>query len=660
MIAPPLSAADGAATSFRLAPHMSLIRQIWLLLLGTLLLALAGSVAVNVLTTRHTLETQLRLKNSDNAQALALALSQQHGDRQLMSLLMSAQFDTGYYRQIRFASSDGAVLFEQSASDPRSQAPQWFRALVPIVSEPGRAQVSDGWRALGTVSLVSQASYAYDALWRSGVDSALWLAFAGVIGGLVGRVVVRGIRRPLEATVQQAQALMDGGFVTVREPRMPELARLTRAMNLMVTRLKSLFDSQAAQVEALRRQAHHDPLTQLANRRHFLRQLDAALDREDGPAMGGIVLLRLRDLAEMNRLHGHEVADRAILAIAQALQVYPQQAAGCFVGRLNGSDFALCLPAAGVARETALALAEALQVTLPAFGAGVSVAVGSSEIRRGFSAAQCMSEVDGALAQAESRGAFGVHHSDALGGTAAVHGESAWRTLIVAALEQRRARLVEFPVQDRAGRLLHLECPLRLQLREGEAFETASVWLPHALRGRLTSDTDRAAVALALAAIDADAQPRCINIAPVSLLDGGFASALAGLARAHPEAARSLWLELAESAALEHFGLLQAFGRQVRPYGIRLGLEHAGQRLARIEGLYEAGLDYVKLDGAVTRGLAQDTHAADFVRNTASLLHALSLQVMAEGVVDAADAEALWACGVDAITGPLIGPRQPG
>ena len=179
----------------------------------------------------------------------------------------------------------------------------------------------------------------------------LWLALAGVVGGLVGLVVVRGIRRPLDATVQQAQALIDGGFVTVREPRMPELARLTRAMNLMVTRLKSLFDSQAAQVEALRRQAHHDPLTQLANRRHFLRQLDAALDREDGPAMGGIVLLRLRDLAEMNRLHGHEVADRAILAIAQALQVYPQQAAGCFVGRLNGSDFALCLPAAGVARE---------------------------------------------------------------------------------------------------------------------------------------------------------------------------------------------------------------------------------------------------------------------------------------------------------------------
>ena len=103
---------------------MSLTRQIWLLLLGTLLLALAGSVAVNVFAARQTLQTQLRLKNNDNAQALALALSQQHGDRELMALLMSAQFDTGYYRQIRFAAADGGVLFEQSAKDPPSPVPE--------------------------------------------------------------------------------------------------------------------------------------------------------------------------------------------------------------------------------------------------------------------------------------------------------------------------------------------------------------------------------------------------------------------------------------------------------------------------------------------------------------------------------------------------------
>ena len=54
---------------------MSLIRQIWLLLLGTLVLAFAGSALVSIASTRDTLQTQLRLKNSDNAASLALALS---------------------------------------------------------------------------------------------------------------------------------------------------------------------------------------------------------------------------------------------------------------------------------------------------------------------------------------------------------------------------------------------------------------------------------------------------------------------------------------------------------------------------------------------------------------------------------------------------------
>ena len=34
------------------------------------------------------------------------------------------------------------------------------------------------------------------------------------------------------------------------------------------------------------------------------------------------------------------------------------------------------------------------------------------------------------------------------------------------------------------------------------------------------------------------------------------------------------------------------------------------------------------------------------------MLHSLSVQVIAEGVAQAQDADALWQCGVDAQTGP--------
>ena len=144
---------------------MSLIRQIWLLMFGTVLLAFLGSVTVAVESARTYLETQLQLKNADNATTLALALSQQKGDEQLMNLMMSAQFDTGFYRRIKFVAADGSVPFVREAQATGQQAPAWFVKLAPIESDPGIAQVSDGWRALGKVEVVSHSFFAHDELW---------------------------------------------------------------------------------------------------------------------------------------------------------------------------------------------------------------------------------------------------------------------------------------------------------------------------------------------------------------------------------------------------------------------------------------------------------------------------------------------------------------
>jgi EAL domain-containing protein (putative c-di-GMP-specific phosphodiesterase class I)/GGDEF domain-containing protein len=634
---------------------MSLIRQIWLLLLGALLLAFLGSVGVAVESARGTLQTQLRLKNSDNAAALALALSQQHGDPKLMELLMSAQFDTGFYRQVRFRASDGRTAFERDQRAAPAHAPGWFVALFPIAPAPGLAQVSDGWRALGSVEVASQTAFAHDELWLGGLRSALALAAVGVAAALLARAVVGRMRRPLDQAVQQAQSLVNGEFVTVPEPRVPELQRLTRAMNTMVARLKLIFDAQAAQVESLRREAHADPLTGVSNRKHFMAQLGASLQGEDGMVEGGLVLLRVLDLAGVNRMLGHAATDRMIAAVAQALQAYRQCAPGCHVGRLNGSDFALCLPVGGVALETAEAVTQALAVALPAFGPGVSVAVGAVEMRRDTPLAQVMGTADAALALAESRGGFAVEagRTDGLAAPdTTTLGEGTWRKRIGEALAHGRVRLVSFPLLGPQGELIHLECPLRLQLEPGGPHETAARWLPLALRSRLTAAIDERAVELALADIQRDGQPRCVNVSSASLADSAFAARLRARLADVPAAARALWLEVPEAAAAEQFEQVHELARQLRPLGARVGLEHAGERLGRIERLFEAGLDYVKLDASVVQGIAGDAGRAHYLQSVVAMLHGLSIQAYAEAVADAADAQALWQVGIDGITGP--------
>ncbi|MDH4052981.1 MAG: GGDEF domain-containing protein, partial [Rubrivivax sp.] len=177
---------------------MSLIKQVWWLLGAVLALAVGGAVAVNLRSTRDTLQDQVQLKNEDNAQALALALSQQQGDPVRMRLLVQAQSDTGHYRLIRYLGTDGAVAYEQRFDAPPADVPDWFRTLLPIDAPVGVAQVSDGWRALGQVEVASHVDFAYDALWRGGGRALAWMVGVGALAAALAALAVRRLQRVLQ------------------------------------------------------------------------------------------------------------------------------------------------------------------------------------------------------------------------------------------------------------------------------------------------------------------------------------------------------------------------------------------------------------------------------------------------------------------------------
>lgn len=635
---------------------MSLIRQIWLLLLVTLLMAFFGSFAVWMLSSRGYLETQLRLKNADNAQSLALNLTQQRGDTTAMDLALSAMFDTGFYQRITLKDAAGRVLINHEA-DPgvtREQAPQWFVNMVPVESAVGVAQVSDGWRAVGSVEVVSHSAFAHAQLWQGSLKTAGLLSMLGALACVVATFGVNGIRKPLNATVNQAQALMERRFVTVVEPRVPELARLSQAMNAVVLRMKSVFEEQAGQVELLRQQAHCDPLTGLSHRRHFMAQLGAALSSEEGSGDGVIYLIRVSDLAGVNRLLGHRQTDALLQRLARVLTEASAGVPGTAMGRLNGGDFAVCLMSSHVPLPQAEHYADALKRAFAEQAVPAAVVVGGVRWKRGVTLQSVLAAADSALAQAETRGAFSVELTTLADAQTVVVGQDEWRRRLDGALQAGHMRLMRYPVVDRQLKLVHHECPMRLQLEPSGPFESAALWLPMALRTGLTSRIDEAAVTLALDQVAQDQQPRGVNIAPNSLLDSGFVPRLRALLAARPEAARLLWLEVAEAAAVDRFELVRELCKQLRPLGAKVGLEHAGERLTRIESLFEAGLDYVKLDASVVQGVANDTARAAFVSATVNMLHGLGLQVYAEGVNESADILTLRQCGVDGVTGPAV------
>ena len=134
----------------------------------------------------------------------------------------------------------------------------------------------------------------------------------------------------------------------------------------------------ASQVE-LSRQAHHDPLTGLANRALFTDRLQEAIDRHarlDQPF--AVLVIDLDDFKQVNDLLGHVAGDHLLYAVAQRLRGTVRSIDT--VARLGGDEFAIVLAddaeaAASVAERVLVALRHPFSVAGHTIPLGASVGV---------------------------------------------------------------------------------------------------------------------------------------------------------------------------------------------------------------------------------------------------------------------------------------------
>lgn len=637
---------------------MSLFRQLWLAVIASTVIAFAGSFVVSMLTARHYLAQQLAIKNNDNASSLALSMSQLDKDPITVELQVAAVFDSGQYAAVRLVDPDGRVMIEKTAPPQAGDVPDWFVTLFPIDSQPGQAQVLSGWNQFGTVELTSHSQFAYQELWDGALKLLGWFIAGGIIMGLLGMQVLRRIKRPLDAVVGQALAISEQRFISIAEPSTPELKSVASAMNAMVVRLKAMFAEEAARLEQVRREATLDGLTGLANRAFFLNQLGAALSDDDAPRDGSLLLLRLADLAGINRRAGRETADEVLRRLGAALTDLAADKPGAAAARLNGADFALLLPGIDDPTAPAEKLLDALRKLASAGlidGERIGF-VGTAAYQHGQGIGQLLARVDAALAAAENQSGLAWCRAESGGGHPATSNAD-WKKLLDGAIQTQRLRLIEFPVAGKGGQLLHLECPLRLRASDDGEWLPAGSFMPMASRLAMTTELDLAATRLALERITAGAPAVAVNLSGESILDADFRQRLHALVAARKDLAPRLWLEVSEVGAFQHFAEFHAFCNALRPLGCRLGIEHFGRQFSEIGRLNDIGLDYLKVDGSFIRAI--DTQAGNqaFLKGLCSIAHNIGLTVIAEGVQTPAELASLPDLGFDGATGPAV-PRN--
>lgn len=636
---------------------MSLYRQLWLSILASMLVALLASQFASLVNARAYLQSQLEMKNRDNANALALALSQGQSDANDVVLAANALFNSGYYDLIVVTDPDGKILVEKAARAGDQGAPAWFIRLLPIRPAPGHAQITRSWTQLGSVTLLSRSSFAYQALWENALSMAGVMLLATLMGGLLGSLVLGRIRRPMQAVIDQARAITERRYITIPEPDVPELRQLAAAMNDTVQRLREQFEEDARRYEQMRRQANLDPLTGLANRSHFLANLGETLDDAES-AGGALAVIRINDLRAINRAIGHKATDEILSRIGDSIGTWGERCPGAFSGRLNSSDFALQFSPECDARPALAMLLSELDETVSRIeGVTAMISAGLAVFSSGEETGALLARIDLAVAAAETRGISAMEEAPGLAGAPTPRNAAQWRSVIEHARhEPDGIQLVERPIRLIADPILHQECMLALAtVTDGEHLP-ASRFMPVAERLGLAPPLDLLALERALERLeDRPALPGIwVQLSSASIDDHDFRLRLPDLLQAHRRSCQRLWLSFHEAGAFRHLSGLRTLLAELKGLKCHVGLHRYGHQFDRVTLLYGLGLDFLMVDGSFVRDIDTNTGNQSFLGGVCDIAHQIGMLVLAESVDTPSESSHLQQLGFDGMSGDAI------
>jgi diguanylate cyclase (GGDEF)-like protein len=524
----------------------------------------------------------------------------------------------------------------------------------------------------GMLEAARYAAVSAEAAEQTLTDSGVAILIVMVI---VSALLIVSISLPVRR-LTAATRLLASGDRTARAPRggSAEIDELAESFNTMADRIAQgeadLLAQQAElerhvaeRTQQLHHLAHHDPLTQLPNRRQLAGRLAGALTRarQTGRRVA-LLFVDMDNFKSLNDTLGHNFGDRVLQGIAQRLQA----AAGpnSLVARLGGDEFTLLIEELRTVEEVerrAGALVATLQqpLTIEGRALATTASVGASLFPDHADDPEgLLRAADVALFRAKElgRNRFALYR-------AALYDAAAQRFRLEQALRhavEAGELLLMFQPEVALGgcEVTVLEALLRWR-KPGGRIATATEFihiaeksgLIHELTGWvLRSATTTAAAWRAAGWHDARV---AINVSPPQFFESDFVTHIARDLESAGLPASALELELTETVLQTGSATIEAL-RRLRELGISIALDDFGIGYSSLTSLEQLPINRVKLDRMLVEGVDSNPRSAAIVRSIVTLCHGLGLQVVAEGVERPAQLEFLAHCGPIALQGYLL------
>jgi diguanylate cyclase (GGDEF)-like protein len=392
-------------------------------------------------------------------------------------------------------------------------------------------------------------------------------------------------------------------------------------------------------------QARHDLLTGLTTRQELERRLQELLDtgalRETGYAL---LLIEVAHLGLINEACGHATGDALLQQFGQDLLGWARP--NDVVSRVCGNQFALLLHNCGtaLAQEVAAGLignARGNAFTWEEREFRLSLSIGIVLLEQDYSAPRLLSLAEIACGRAKERSPEPIHLYHARDEALLLRRH---REIIVAAdlprlvREQRLVLYYEEIMAVRAQRETQPRFDLTLRLRGQEDTPHAPQQIiTSAQRYGLVSVIDRWIIASVIDAYQNERLPLQaqtplfhIDVAPDTLAQPSFVSFVLEQLAASDCPPGLLCLQLSDAGA--DIGALQQCMQTLRAAGVQFALDDFGNGALALQHLKQLPAQYVKISGAIVRGLADDDRDRALVAAICQLSHANGMRVIAEQV----------------------------
>ncbi len=407
--------------------------------------------------------------------------------------------------------------------------------------------------------------------------------------------------------------------------------------------------------------AYIDELTGLPNRRNFYKQLQEKLTA-GGESLGGYVfLLDLDNLKLINDSLGHSQGDRFICAVAAALTCHVP--AGGLVARLGGDEFGLWL-SSSACPEPGLVASKLLQEIEAGETEGehplhVTASMGVAVYPRdGQTVEELLQNADAALYEAKDSG------------------KNAWKMCTRELVQETREKLFlsnalrgavaneEFnlvfqPIVDAKKKIIAFEALLRWRSAEYGQIPPGK-FIPLAEQCGLMLSIgkwvlEEACTFAERLAKQGNEQVRIhVNVSAQQLEDEAFCGMVEDLLREKLGDRRAIILEVTESVFMASVGQAVTSLHELKRQGLTLSMDDFGEGFSSLAQLLRLPFESLKISRTLVQNLGEDERHMQYIAAIVEMVHALNMEVVAEGVETELEWQSVKVCGFDLVQGYYI------